>query len=173
MNGVVLSTFVIVCTFICIDAQRQVGDPCDVGDHEYNNGSYGPHPSDCTKYIQCLHGFYGERECSPGLHWNKEKGACDWPQKANCVPYDNEQRDEVGGHCDVGDHEDNIGLYVAHPSDCTKYLQCLHGSFGERPCPDGLHWNREKGACDWPQKANCESGGGQNTILPVPKVQLV
>ncbi|XP_037037491.1 peritrophin-1-like [Bradysia coprophila] len=169
----VLSALVVVCAFICIDAQRKVGDPCDVGNPEENTGSYGPHPSDCTKYIQCLHGFYGERECSPGLHWNKEEEACDWPQKANCVQFDSEQRNEVGGPCYVGDHKDNIGMYVAHPGDCTKYLQCLHGSFGERPCPDGLHWNSEKTACDWPQKANCNLGGVKKTILPSPPVQFV
>lgn len=153
-----------------VSAQFRAGDPCDVGDHENNNGSYQQHPSDCSKYLQCLHGQYGERSCSPGTHWNAEEVACDWPQKAGCVTFDTQQRNEIGGPCSVGDHEDNAGLYVAHPGDCGKYLQCLHGRFGERPCPDGLHWNNEATACDWPQKANCQSVNKQ-PMYPVPPLQ--
>lgn len=162
-----------VCAFLCIDAQRRVGDPCDVGDHENNNGSYGPHPTDCDKYLQCLHGRYGARECSDGLHWNEDKESCDFPWKAGCVSYDAEQRNEVGGPCDVGDHADNLGIYVAHPSDCGKFLQCRNRFFGERDCPDGLHWNRAKTACDWPQKANCNVGADKKNFYPNPPVQFV
>lgn len=153
-----------------VNAQFKVDDPCDVGDHEDNEGSYKPHPDDCSKYLQCLHGKYGERSCSPGTHWNAAEVACDWPQKAACVSFNTEQKNVVGGPCNVGDHADNVGLYVEHPSDCGKYLQCLHGNFGERPCPDGLHWNSEKTACDWPQKANCIR---TQPPYPVPQVQKV
>lgn len=153
-------------------AQYQVGDPCDVGDHEDNEGSYQAHPNDCEQYLQCLHGTYGARTCSPGLHWNRIDGACDWPRKAGCVSFDDTQIDEVGGPCNAGDHEDNQGLYVSHPNDCGKYLQCLHGAFGERTCPYGLHWNPEETACDWPVKAQCD----QRLLignLPLPQIQKV
>lgn len=160
--------------FISIaNATLQVGDPCDVGDHEDNTGSYGPHPTDCSKYLQCLHGQYGERSCSPGTHWNVEEGACDWPQKAKCEAFDTEQRNEEGGPCNVGDHEDNAGMYVAHPTDCKLYLQCLHGRFGPRPCPEGLHWNAEVGACDWPQKANCQASAKKQPVYPLPPIHFV
>ncbi len=164
----VVAWFTLIAT-----AKLQVGDPCDVGDHENNNGSYGPHPDDCSKYLQCLHGTYGERSCSPGTHWNVEEGACDWPQKAKCVEFDTEQRDVVGGPCSVGDHADNAGLYVAHPSECGKYLQCLHGTFGERPCPEGLHWDKEQGACNWPAKANCVQTANKQPMYPVPPIRYV
>lgn len=153
-----------------VTAQYQEGDPCDVGDHEDNIGSYRAYPNNCEMYLQCLHGKYGVRRCSPGLHWSVEEGACEWPRKAGCVTFDAPQREEVGGPCYVGDHEDNEGVYVAHPTDCGKYLQCLHHEFGERSCPDGLHWNREVGACDWPQKAQCVQRMAME-MYPVPPIQ--
>lgn len=176
--------FVVLCAFAT--AQYQIDDPCNVGDHEENQGLYEAHPSDCGKYLQCLHGRYGERPCAPGLHWNVEERACDWPLQANCEDFDIVQRDEVDGPCDVGDHKVNEGLYRPHPSDCGLFLECLHGKFAARPCPFGLHWNVENGACDWPVRAKCQQiqsvvGGygflqniqNNDAVVPVPPIQKV
>lgn len=184
LKNLVLFSALPVVLFACVvTAQYQVGDPCDVGDHEDNTGSYRKHPNNCGYYLQCLHGTYGQRSCPEGLHWNEEDSACDWPQKANCVAFDLVEEEVVGGYCNVGDHEENAGSYRPHPSDCGKYLQCLHSQFGERPCPEGLHWNAEQVACDWPEKANCVqrmnvvggtgylSYGVNEQVYPVPSIQ--
>lgn len=150
-----------------------MGDPCDVGEHENNNGSYRQHPTDCSKYLQCLHGSYGERSCSNGTHWNATVGACDWPEKAGCVTFDFEQKNVVGGQCRVGDHGNNSGLYVEHPDDCDKFLVCLNGAFGQMSCPSGLHWNSEASACDWPEKAKCQRNAYKQPPYPVPPTQYI
>lgn len=155
---------------LIVSAQFQPGDPCVIEDHENNNGSYRPHPNNCNEYLQCLHGQYVVRSCSGSLHWNADEVACDFPQQANCMTFHFEQKNEVGGACDVGDHEDNLGMYVPHPDNCALYLQCLHGFFGARPCPEGLHWNAEKTACDFPQKANCLRNVNAQLPYPVPPV---
>ncbi|KAJ6636602.1 Peritrophin-1 [Pseudolycoriella hygida] len=170
MAHVLCCSLILICFAYVVIGQYQVDDPCEVGDHENNTGLYRPHPNDCEKYLQCLHGRFGERSCSPGTHWNSLEEACDWPAKAGCLTFDDlEQRNEVGGPCYVGDHEDNEGLYVAHPTECGMFLQCLHGRFGARECPEGLHWNSEETACDWPQKANCEQR--LRPKYPVPPLQ--
>ncbi|CAG7821163.1 unnamed protein product, partial [Allacma fusca] len=37
---------------------------------------FRPHPTDCTKYYQCLYGRYTENRCPPGTFWNTNR--CDW-----------------------------------------------------------------------------------------------
>ena len=50
------------------------------------------------------------------------------------------------------------GSTSASPNDCNKFRQCLTGSWIELQCPPGLHWNNEKGMCDWPNMAKCAFG---------------
>ncbi|EDX10164.1 GD12757 [Drosophila simulans] len=42
--------------------------------------------------------------------------------------------------------------FLAHPTDCTMYLQCSNGVALERKCPDPLYWNPEIKSCDWSNK---------------------
>lgn len=65
-----------------------------------------------------------------------------------------------GDYCDVGG-EFSLGLYEAHSSDCTKFLQCANGMFVEQPCPAGLHWNNVAKSCDWPSSAGCQENNQQ------------
>lgn len=64
----------------------------------------------------------------------------------------------VGDECDVGNHDDNLGMYAANRANCSEYLQCLHGEFVARPCPEGLHWDEVEEACNWAIFANCQVG---------------
>lgn len=63
---------------------------------------------------------------------------------------------QVGGTCDVGDHANNQGLYQPHPTNCGKYLQCVHGTFMAMPCPPSLQWNHKVKACDWQRNVRCQ-----------------
>lgn len=59
------------------------GDPCYASDpKEY--GYYAPHPVYCYRFLQCTHGRFVGRNCSPGLFWSQEEGACDWPANVPC-----------------------------------------------------------------------------------------
>lgn len=64
----------------------------------------------------------------------------------------------AGAPCDVGDHDNNMGLYAPNPANCSEYLQCEHGFFRVSACDDGLYWDADEGACQWPHLANCNVG---------------
>lgn len=52
--------------------------------------------------------------------------------------------------CEGGAH------YLAHPTDCTKFYQCVHGVAKEIDCPLGLHFSVQHSTCDWPADSECE-----------------
>ncbi|XP_072388584.1 uncharacterized protein [Diabrotica undecimpunctata] len=47
-----------------------------------------------------------------------------------------------------------------HPNDCTKFYSCP-GNFISS-CGPGTHFNPKILACDWPNRAGCQSGGPEN-----------
>lgn len=53
-------------------------------------------------------------------------------------------------------------LFMAHKSDCNKYLICNFGQIQELSCPTGLHWNSDH--CDWPENSKCKKQGLGNSI---------
>ena len=54
-------------------------------------------------------------------------------------------------------HDKTDGFY-AHPV-CEKYYQCYHsGTTHIGKCQNGLIWNPNINACDWPSNYNCDSG---------------
>ena len=48
------------------------------------DGTYAD-PSDCTKFIECHGGQKYMKSCAPGLKFNPEIKACDWPQNVQCA----------------------------------------------------------------------------------------
>lgn len=69
--------------FASLVAAYNEGDDCYAPD-PYYYGYYAPHPIYCYRFLQCVRGIFVGRNCSPGLHWNQEDGACDWPFNVNC-----------------------------------------------------------------------------------------
>lgn len=49
------------------------------------NGSYSPHPTDCTKYLMCSNGQEIVGSCNTGLHWSPKGKYCDYPATAGCT----------------------------------------------------------------------------------------
>uniref|UniRef100_A0A182YIW6 Chitin-binding type-2 domain-containing protein n=1 Tax=Anopheles stephensi TaxID=30069 RepID=A0A182YIW6_ANOST len=43
-----------------------------------------PHPTSCQKFVLCFLGFANERQCPPGLLFNKQLGQCDLSTKVVC-----------------------------------------------------------------------------------------
>ncbi|XP_037030205.1 peritrophin-1-like [Bradysia coprophila] len=64
-------------------AYNNEGDECYADDPKYY-GYYAPHPIYCYRFLQCVHGRFVGRTCSPGLFWNQEDGACDFPANVHC-----------------------------------------------------------------------------------------
>ncbi|XP_045475619.1 probable chitinase 10 [Harmonia axyridis] len=56
------------------------------------------------------------------------------------------------------------GQYLSDPANCNAYFRCILGELKRQYCAGGLHWNRERGICDWPASAKCKEEGSQRPI---------
>ena len=163
-----------------------------------------PH-ADCTKYYTCDWGYAIERPCPDGLHFNPWASACDWPWEAGCDPsqptlpgqttstslppvstlsQDVTVTDQPPIDPRCPSQNDPSGVTLLPHQDCTKFYMCDWGRAHQRSCPDNLHFNPQKNACDWAWEAGCDPsqtappgvgttsqttsspGGGQTTSSP-------
>ncbi|XP_053686231.1 keratin-associated protein 10-3-like [Sabethes cyaneus] len=62
-------------------------------------------------------------------------------------------------------------------TDCSRFYKCHNGRACPYNCPAGLHFNRDKNACDWPNQACCDPtipcrpdpcNGGTGCPVPTP-----
>ena len=63
--------------------------------------------------------------------------------------------DYDGGHGGGGGGECADGEYSAPAASCSSFYQCVNGEQRLKQCYEGLHWNKEKQTCDWPEAAGC------------------
>ncbi|ERL91746.1 peritrophin-1 [Dendroctonus ponderosae] len=58
-----------------------------------------------------------------------------------------------------------------HPTSCTKYLQCNHGSPLERPCAPGTEFSPSIGVCVHPWQSDCTAGQEveEEDVVEVPE----
>ncbi|GFY63344.1 putative chitinase 10 [Trichonephila inaurata madagascariensis] len=134
-----------------------------------------PHISDCTKFYICDAGVPHVKSCQPGLHFNAKIEACDYPDKAGCdseatcdypenagcetsvtkVPKGKVGKESFKQSCELA--ADGTPLLIPHESDCRKYYNCHNGVLYPHICQSGLHFNSKLQACDYPDKAGCET----------------
>jgi len=117
-----------------------------------------PHEEYCEKFIMCFAGFPIISRCAEGLFWDRELGACNFPEYSEC-------KLEV---CPPETDPENL---IFLPSDklCDKYYICYEGSPWELWCAPGLHWNREQEQCDFPENANCTIEQPDEPTAPEPR----
>ncbi|XP_069680100.1 uncharacterized protein teq isoform X2 [Periplaneta americana] len=46
---------------------------------------FAPHPTDCSKYLNCWRGTTHTQQCGPGTLFNPQTLVCDFPYNVNCV----------------------------------------------------------------------------------------
>jgi hypothetical protein len=102
-------------------------------------------PDDCESFLSCLHTKTPDekvvkKNCTDGLHYNANRGVCDWPAEAGC-------QTKI---CKLGD-------LIPDPTDCRKFTVCENadGTGTSKTCPDGTHFSASLRVCDWPQNAGC------------------
>ncbi|XP_075162252.1 tequila isoform X2 [Haematobia irritans] len=125
-------------------------------------GSQGlePHPSDCTKFINCANGNVHIQDCGPGTAFSIPMKVCDFKEKVDCsgrggggVPItgygsrptseDNVRQDrDLGISCGPGTY----AIYP-HPQDCHKFMRCANGRIAVENCPNGQVFSIERGSC--------------------------
>lgn len=102
------------------------------------------HATSCSKYVICIGGQATIRDCAPGLRFDVQEGTC-----------------KVGANCTVEDLEcplyDDPNELVFHPNayTCEDFTMCANGQQIEGRCSEGLHWDRVKQWCTFPEEAGC------------------
>ena len=147
-------------------------------------GEYYPHPTDCTKFIQCTP--YGPQEmpCAAGTRWDQSLLTCNHESVTECVTgtYEDENGETCGGGsggsggnggsgsgggggtgggsgiidgCTI---DCTLGEYLPHPTDCTKFIQCTPYGPQEMPCAAGTRWDQDILTCNHESVTDCVTG---------------
>lgn len=152
--------------------------------------SYGryPIPNDCSKYLRCWNGQSEIVTCRHGRKFNAISKFCEHPSNVRCPneiqhttqfnqetgptssrlidiqsPTNNnleKQVEELEVH-EYGNIEcqRSSGLQP-HPTDCNKFLNCVHGNGAVQECGPGTVFNDGLQVCDWPYNVDCSRNSG-------------
>ncbi|XP_075160377.1 peritrophin-1-like, partial [Haematobia irritans] len=140
-----------------------------------------PHPSDCTKFLQCANGATYIQNCGPGTAFDSVHQVCDFKEKVHCGDVDSVNSGVlISGKSYEGHHESNsefqsnsnhvecpagvTGLYP-HPHDCEKFLQCSNGQTYIQSCGPGTGFDSIRFVCDYQEKVQCGSGSSWGTTV--------
>ncbi|KAG7212821.1 hypothetical protein KM043_002178 [Ampulex compressa] len=128
-----------------------------------------PHPTECTKFLQCANGGTYIMDCGPGTVFNPANSVCDWPlnvkgcedalkskeetERPLTPPSSNLHSDKRLGYSEpakkIACPPDFTGL-LPHPETCKKFLQCANGITYIMDCGPGTAFNPQTTVCDWP-----------------------
>ncbi|XP_012286653.1 uncharacterized protein LOC105703113 isoform X2 [Orussus abietinus] len=136
------------------------------------------YPPDCKFFVNCWAGRAFVQPCAPGTLFNPDTLECDFPYKVKC--YGGELADFTapdnldatgrreplvqGTHSKPGSANllepkcpPHVTGLLAHPADCTKFLQCANGGTFVMDCGPGTVFNPAISVCDWPNNVQgCE-----------------
>ncbi|GJQ67849.1 SCRASP1 [Trypoxylus dichotomus] len=85
-----------------------------------NSQSFYPHPTSCSKFIECNRGEAHVLDCIDGLHYNPALSWCDFPENVNC----NLEEEAGDERCPAdGQH------FYSYPLDCAKFVECSSGVY--------------------------------------------
>ncbi|XP_076175064.1 uncharacterized protein LOC143150566 isoform X4 [Ptiloglossa arizonensis] len=147
-----------------------------------------PHPSNCTKFLQCAHGGTFIMDCGPGTVFNPAVSVCDWPYNVKgcedalkpktvttspLIPPQYQPYDQKGSEYNkqpvkkVECPSDYTGL-LPHPDTCKQFLQCANGVTYIMDCGPGTAFNPSISVCDWPYNVPGCSEETPTTTTPRP-----
>ncbi|XP_037937801.1 uncharacterized protein LOC119671297 isoform X3 [Teleopsis dalmanni] len=128
-----------------------------------------PHPTDCTKFLNCANGNVHVQDCGPGTAYSINMMVCDFKHKVDCSGREGsslrtakspDQNTTSRAICPA----DAVGLYP-HPTDCTKFLNCVGaGSTVIQDCGPGTAFDNVNKVCDFKYKVGCGNSGQTEDI---------
>ncbi|XP_023316403.1 uncharacterized protein LOC106653221 isoform X3 [Trichogramma pretiosum] len=138
------------------------------------------YPLDCRFYVNCWNGRAVVEPCAPGTLFSPDDLECDFPNKVKCLSsselgidvsdFGEAQQQQASGSAGGSDDVDRrdshdqkpkcppglTGL-MAHPTECTKFLQCVNSNTYVVDCAPGTAFNPLLGVCDYPKNVKgCE-----------------
>jgi len=120
--------------------------------------------SDASSYVECSNGQPVEMACSPGLVWNQELEACDWPQGSQSDSTDGStQHKQWFNICNMCKFYPNqYGSCYMPAVNPTKYITCANGVAYSQSCPSGLVWSQRQETCNWPKWSRTNFGSASS-----------
>ncbi|RNA07656.1 chondroitin proteoglycan 2-like [Brachionus plicatilis] len=100
-------------------------------------------PGTCNQFYRCFGGYSATVSCDPGFKFSTETKSCRPESEVNCSTRGNECTDDIN--------------YAKVTNDCKKFFRCKNGYLSIETCQDGLVYNVQAKACDWPANVpGCE-----------------
>uniref|UniRef100_A0A182PVA8 Chitin-binding type-2 domain-containing protein n=1 Tax=Anopheles epiroticus TaxID=199890 RepID=A0A182PVA8_9DIPT len=62
----------------------------------------------------------------------------------------------------------SVGIFLPHPTDCRKYLNCWQGQLIEGSCPLGLYFDLERQVCEAEARVRCKMNALDSTTIAKP-----
>lgn len=125
-------------------------------------------PTDCSRYYNCIAGAAFPMECPKDAFWNEDKSQCDVAAKSRCLNpqlhngdaaiVDGNDALEATTKTTTADSTPRCGgsaQFLADPTNCSRYYNCIGGTAFVMNCPEGYFWNEDKQQCDVPAMARC------------------
>ncbi|XP_062618628.1 protein obstructor-E-like [Saccostrea cucullata] len=105
------------------------------------HGSLSPHPTDCTMYQACVHGYQMNMTCPYGTAWHQKNSTCADAAEVRCKLQD-DKGDEYAFSCPstFGEFPD--------PKNCTKYYICSYGTATSMVCQKNTGWDPKLKLCN-------------------------
>lgn len=135
------------------------------------NFQYIPSPDSCSEYYQCIDGVPYLLSCPRGLHFSDANQSCDLPSNANCPlvsptpPGTSSPTPTTPGPTVSCINVDNF-RFIASPTSCSLYYQCIEDVPFLLSCPRGLFFSEIIQTCDLPSNVICDSISTPKPPLP-------
>jgi hypothetical protein len=128
--------------------------------------SYVVYPDDCSKYYKCTNGYSTILKCPENMVFNPETKSCDYSDNVSCdstkeptsgttttsattptstTPTTATPPTTFNPSSECQDKPD--GTFIADPSDCRKYYECVYGDTKSFSCPEDTMWDQSITAC--------------------------
>ncbi|KAK4878723.1 hypothetical protein RN001_011229 [Aquatica leii] len=112
-----------------------------------------PHPSDCSKFLNCASGQTFIQDCGPGTYFNPDSKVCDFPYNVDCKNGDSAI--DVRGPPDTLQCPLHARGVYPHPQFCFKYVNCGQGRTDIKECPSGMMYDVDSNGCDHASNVDC------------------
>ncbi|KAM7357569.1 uncharacterized protein ACRADG_002858 isoform 2-T2 [Cochliomyia hominivorax] len=129
-----------------------------------------PHPSDCTRFINCANGNMHIQQCGPGTAYSIPMKVCDFKHKVDCSGREGgeivatarqdtqavpslsptniqPQHEDLPHTADILCPKAITGLFP-YPFDYTKFINCKNGNTAIQNCVPNTAFSISKGYCE-------------------------
>lgn len=118
---------------------------------------YLPHPTDCTKYIECFLEDSYLMTCQWGYYFDPNLKQCVHPDQSSCgKPTTITPPTHSTPHPLCWGLRPNQTVLLQYDGDCNKYWKCFGAVLTEETCPAGLLFDTNRQMCDFAEFVSCD-----------------